>query len=74
MECYSSDTLYLDGAKYKRESFFQKVIHNGVQSFRGCEKLTSIGTAEGNNHFKVLDGEVFDKEITSIIYAATRQK
>ena len=43
------------------------MLHQGVNPFAGCEQLRRIEVAEGNNHFKVVDGVLFDKEMTCLI-------
>ena len=36
---------------------------NGILSFIDCDPLMSIEVAEGNEHFTVVDGMAFDKEM-----------
>ena len=46
----------------------------GVNPFLNCEQLMRIEVAEGSNHFKVVDGVLFNKEMTHLIsYTACTQ-
>ena len=60
----------------KMTEFFisSSVTSIGHNPFVGCEKLRRIKVADGNNHFKVVDGVLFNKEMTHLIsYAACTQ-
>jgi len=56
----------------KLTEFFipSSVTSIGFNPFVLCDQLRRIEVAEGNNHFKVVDGVLFNKEMTHIISSA----
>ena len=62
--CTSLDTINLS----------ESVTEIALNAFAGCEKLTTINVAEANTVYASLDGVLYNKAMTSLIYCSPRNQ